>query len=463
MKNLIWYFLFFYVIICAFTILLFDGTGDSGDSITHYLFARYAPAHPALYFDHWAKPLFVLLASPFAQFGFMGIKVFNAFISLLVIFFTYKASLSLGIKNAFLAPVLLVFSPLFYILTFSGLTEPLFALLTILGIFFCSRQKYIAAAVIISFLPYVRSEGLIIIGVFVLYFLYRRSWKIIPCLFAGSVFYGVAGSFVHRDLLWVFTKIPYAKLSSVYGHGRLLHFVEELINVTGVPIYCLFWLGIFSLVVFLFKKCFSAELHILIFLGFLCFFIAHSLFWYLGIFNSMGLKRVLIGIMPLIVLIALQGFNFITENRNWLKDPYKKAFQAALLVYILIFPFTPNPSAIQWEKDMMLNSDQKLAIQTVKFIRETKKINRPLLYNHRYLSIPLEVDYFDPKACKQISRESIAEMKPGDLLIWDNFYTRIESGLSKSALDSMPQLKPSGIYKTNERGREIIFAVFEKK
>ena len=27
-------------------IALFNGTGDAGDSITHYLYARYAPQHP---------------------------------------------------------------------------------------------------------------------------------------------------------------------------------------------------------------------------------------------------------------------------------------------------------------------------------------------------------------------------------------------------------------------------------
>jgi len=28
----------------------------------HYLFARYAPSYPLLYLDHWAKPVFTILA-----------------------------------------------------------------------------------------------------------------------------------------------------------------------------------------------------------------------------------------------------------------------------------------------------------------------------------------------------------------------------------------------------------------
>ena len=452
----------FYAVVCALSIGFFNGTGDSGDSITHYLFARYAPLHPVLYLDHWAKPIFVLLASPFAQFGFIGVKVFNALISMGIIFFTYKTAQQLTIKHPILVAVFLIFSPLFYILTFSGLTEPLFALFTILGIYFCSKQNYLTAALLISFLPYVRSEGLIIIGVFGLYFLYKRLWKPLPLLIAGSVLYGLVGYFVFGNFLWVITEIPYAKLSSVYGQGSLLHFVEQLINVTGVPIYLLFWIGVIGLIVLLLKRKTNAEQHILLLLGFCAFFIAHSLFWYLGIFNSMGLKRVLIGVLPIIALIALLGFNFISGLIN-LKPTAKKTLQILVVVYVLVFPFLPNPSAIQWEKDMMLSPDQKLAIQTAELISKRKNVTYPLLYNHRYLSIPLNNDYFDSKQCKQISFENINQMKTGDILIWDNYFAEFESGYKKEQLDSNVTLTSLAVFKSTEQGKEVVFSVYQKK
>ncbi|WP_317899090.1 hypothetical protein [Aurantibacillus circumpalustris] len=461
MKNLIYYLLLFYALVCVLSITFFSGTGDSGDSVTHYLFAKYAPSHPILFLNHWAKPVFVLLASPFAQFGFIGVKIFNSLISLLVIFFTYKTAEKLEIKNAILVAVFLIFSPLFYILTFSGLTEPLFALFTILGIYFCSKQKHITAALIISFLPYVRSEGLIIIGIFGLYFLYKSLWKPLPFLTLGSVIYGFIGLFVFGDFFWVFTEIPYAKLSSVYGQGAFFHFVEQLINVTGVPIYILFWIGFLFLFALIIKKKTHAEQHILLFLGFCAFFTAHTLFWYLGIFNSMGLKRVLIGIIPLIALISLIGFNFISE-RVHSKPKLKKGVQIFLIGYILLFPFLPNPSAINWEKDMMLNPDQKIAIQVSEFILNEKLINYPLLYNHRYLSIPLNIDYFDSKKCLQITSENIKTMKAGNLLIWDNHYGEFESGFRQGKLDSNSTLTNIGIFKTNELGKNAIFSVYKK-
>ena len=69
--------LFYCWILCSF-----NGTGDDGDSIFHFLYAKYALTHPELFLHHWAKPVFVFLASPFAQFGFMGIKTFNVLLSL---------------------------------------------------------------------------------------------------------------------------------------------------------------------------------------------------------------------------------------------------------------------------------------------------------------------------------------------------------------------------------------------
>ena len=52
-------------------------TYDSGDSIKHYLFARYAFQYPMNYMDSWAKPLFTLISSVPAQAGFIGMKLFQ--------------------------------------------------------------------------------------------------------------------------------------------------------------------------------------------------------------------------------------------------------------------------------------------------------------------------------------------------------------------------------------------------
>src|SRR3989338_1932398 len=228
-----------YLSIALFVVFYFNGTGDAGDSVLHYLFARYAPEHPELYFNHWAKPLYVLLASPFAQFGFIGIKLFNVFVTLFTIYFTYKISAQAGIRNGIFHSVFFLCAPVCFALTFSGLTEPLFALFLSMGIYGVMRNSWITAAIIISFLPFIRSEGLIICAIFSFYFILKHQWKTLPFLLVGHLAYSLAGYFVYKDLFWVFSKIPYAHLSSTYGHGTLFHFANELNYLVGIPIYFL--------------------------------------------------------------------------------------------------------------------------------------------------------------------------------------------------------------------------------
>jgi hypothetical protein len=454
--------LLLYIVIAIVTIIFCTGTGDSGDSINHYLYARYAPRHPALFFDHWAKPLFVLLASPFAQFGFTGMKIFNALAVLFTIMITYRIVTDLKMKNAVVTTVVMIFTPLYYILTFSGLTEPLFALALAAGILMAIRQNHLTCAVIISFLPFIRSEGLIIEAVFALYYIYMRQWKMLLWLLSGSVVYSVAGYFVYHDLLWVFSKIPYAKMSSTYGHGDLFDFVTGLLYVVGVPIYILFWLGVVDLIRKAVVGNISAEKHILVLFGFIAFIVAHSLFWYFGIFNSMGLKRVMLCTMPLIAVIAATGFNFITEELIR-KQRIRSIVQVVLVAYVIVFPFTSNPGAIKWERDMMLGTDQQLAMQAVDFINKNRGGEHVIVTTHPYIAEAMHIDFFDEAKRKELSRESISAMTKGDILIWENWLSVVERGITKESLDADTTL--SNIYNTKgeDRTREIVYAVYEKR
>ena len=98
-----------------------DGTCDSGDSITHYLYARYAFENPENFFNHWAKPFFVLLTSPFAQVGFVGIKIFNCIAAAFTLLCVYKIADETEPRLAWIAPLLLAFTPGYFVHIFSGL------------------------------------------------------------------------------------------------------------------------------------------------------------------------------------------------------------------------------------------------------------------------------------------------------------------------------------------------------
>lgn len=96
------------LLIMAFVL---PGTGDEGDSVTHYLISKYAFETPTNFFDHWGKPLFVLFSSIFAQFGFIGIKFFNVLSTIIAIYFACQTAQQLKIPNVVLLPFILFFRP----------------------------------------------------------------------------------------------------------------------------------------------------------------------------------------------------------------------------------------------------------------------------------------------------------------------------------------------------------------
>jgi hypothetical protein len=443
-----------YTIIAAFTIYYFDGTGDGGDSITHFLFAKYAPVHPELYFDHWAKPFFVLLASPFAQLGFTGIKIFNALLMLGSIIFTVLSARLLNYKYAWIAGLMLIVSPKVYILTFSGLTEPLFAFVLIFSVWLCLRKKNILGAIMISFLPFVRSEGLIICAVFALYFLYRRQYKVVPLLLTGHLIYSVAGYFVYHNLLWVFTAIPYATLKSIYGHGSLFHFLDQMTFVAGIPIYVFFYLGLVWFIYKVAKRQIQSTEVFLVLYPFITFFVAHSLFWYFGIFGSMGLSRVLVGVMPLACLIALNGFNMLTGFFK--QTNLRLTIQFVFIAYLIIFPFSKNNTSVDFKRDMALDIPQQKAQILGKYLNKNYPHNR-LVSSYPYLFMVTQRDYFDLKARIDPNLQSIKTVVPNDVVVWDPWFC----SLSPQEIESTPGLEKKWQLKDRE-GNKSIFIVYQK-
>jgi hypothetical protein len=444
---------------------LFEGTGErgSGDSILHYLFSKYAISTPQLFFNHWAKPVFVLLSFPFAQFGILGMKVFNISIASLTIYYTYQTSQQLQLKNTLIAPILLLCIPLYFVLTFSGLTEILFALFTIFCTYQVLKKNYLIAAIVLSFLPFVRSEGLLIIGVFGFFLAIKKQWKMIPYLIFGHVAYALVGYFYYEDMLWVFTKIPYAKLSSTYNSGDLFHFVHQLFYVVGTPIYALLVIGIIALIISAFKsaKNLLNESSILILGVFLSYFIAHSLFWYLGIFNSMGLKRVLVGVAPFMAIIGLCGYNFISENIK--NENLKKTTQLLVLITVIIFPFSGNKSAIDWEKDLALNNSQLLAKELVEYIHTSEKVYSKYVFTKPYFSELLNINPFDTNVRLELTKENLKQLKSNELIIWDNWFNVVENGMSEKFIRSHPELQELKTFTTQDDGRDVKYILFKRK
>ena len=71
---------------------------DTGDGIMHFFMSQASWENPTLFLEHWGKPFFILLSSPFAQFGFTGLIVFQVLVHFFICIFGYKITKLLEIS-----------------------------------------------------------------------------------------------------------------------------------------------------------------------------------------------------------------------------------------------------------------------------------------------------------------------------------------------------------------------------
>jgi len=448
----------------ALVVLAFskNGTGDQGDSVHHYLCAHYAFDHPRLFFDHWAKPVFTLLSAPFAYFGFAWMKVYNSLVTCLALYITCRSAVVLKYPQPWLAAFFGAFMPRYLLLTQSGLTEPTFALFLILGVYFQLKDKSLTAAILISFLPFVRYEGLVIMGVFGIYYLINREWKYLPLLLTGHVAYSLAGYYFHHDLFWVITENTNATFWS-YGSGSWLHFVKNLFYVIGPPLYFLWLAGIIFMLIVLGKpslglpgKLFRKELW-LVYGSMTAFIGAHTVFHGLGIFKSMGLLRVLICVLPLVALVCLNGWN--AAFRLVPKGKWKEMLKICLLIYVAIFLFSRHPAAVQWERDLSLHPTQVLLEDVAKYLEDFP--GRRFYYTAPYLSMLLNYDHFDWDSNRRFVEFLKDDVPSGSIGIWDNLFNVLDDGIQLEQLEKDSRLRKLKTFEVKNQWYDYQFVVFE--
>ncbi len=428
-------------------IFLADGTGDEGDSIMHYLYARHSWQNPEFFFNHWAKPVFVLLSSPFSQFGMEGMKFFNVIVSTLTLYLAFLTAKELKLPNAWLVPFCMIFSPWLLIVTLSGLTEPLFAFWMMAGIYLLLKRKWIPGLLWLSFLPFVRSEGLIILCVLLVYLLFKKKYRFIPLLIAGHAVYAFAGYYVHYDLLWVFNTLSYAVLHSAYGQGEWMHFVKHMPEVIGKVLVIFLLLGL--LYGFLRKvgRFFMRQHHaisheelFLVYGIFIAYFLGHTVFWALGIFNSFGLIRVMVGVLPLIAIICARGFNFAAY---FLKaGPLKYLVYLALLL-IATFPFMESRYSWNWKRDFSLKADQLAQQKMAEFIKTNfpDHKNQTFYYEAVYVSVVLDKNYFDSTEHKRLRGAFEAGFTKGSYIVWDDWFAPVEGFVTEEMMENDPRFE----------------------
>ncbi len=435
----------------VFILLAIFSTGTHGgaDDYVHYSIARYAFKYPALFLDHWGKPIFTLLSSPFAQFGFTGMKIFNIIVGSFTAYLLYLLLKIRNYKLAIIAPVFLFFAPIYTVLLLSGMTEIFFSFLLVLAIYLFFREKYIFAAIVVSFLPIARTEAFILIPFFIIAFSWRKKWTSLPFLLTAFCLYGLVGwIFVYHDFFWLIHQNPYKYKVPLYGSGELLHFVKNLKNITGLPLLILSIPGFAIAFYNLFKKGIKlqnpeSEEILLIMIPLATYFAAHSYIWWKGIGASIGLIRVMTCIIPLWMFYSVKGLEFISGYLNKYKFA-KYLLAAAALYFVVITPFKVYVIPVK------RLASHEVTKKAADWILSNKLTRYTVFYYEPYVTTALEIDPYNQKASHALVFDNQVPSKglpDSAVLVWDAQFGPNEGGLPLDNIMKDPQMQLLKIFR----------------
>lgn len=457
-----------FILFLFLSVLMYLSKGSiSADSYLHFQITRYALKYPYLLLDPWGKPFFTLLFSPMALFGYDIAKLGNVFIGVLSSYCAFLTAQKLNHKKSIVTIFLVLFSPIYFIVMNSVLTEILFGFFLILIAYLSISGKLNFAALLFSFLPFVRTEGFILLPFFALFLLVKRRWTSLLLLSSGFIIYGFIGLlFYYHDFFWVFTKNPYPFKSDIYGHSDFLYFFKSYNMIWGYLQTILLLIGFLVLIYKLFyssaKESLKSEL-VFVFVPAFIFFIFHVLAWWKGIFASVGELRIISCIIPLTAVIANRGVDFFLSFFQGKRNIQK----FLIFIFCAILIYTPFK---MFKMPLQRNENQKLVYQASLFVNETYPVNK-VYYVDPLVSVVTGRDPYEGELIQQWfpNPEHPHEgLSDGDLVIWDAHFcpneghTPLKNFLDNNQFVVLKYLKPDVSFKVLG-GYDYEVYVFQKK
>ncbi len=414
-----------FTLFIVFTVVIFytENSYGGGDHFSHFKLAYWGWKYPDMLFNHWGKPVFTILISPFAQFGINGARFFNMFIGLATAFFCWRLAVHFRFKYAWLVIILVLFTPIYFIVMFTSLTEPLFSFFLVLAIFLFFKERFIWSAIVISFMPMIRTEGIILIPLFILAWSMKRKFLAIPFLLLGFVMISLLGYGYYDNLWWLVDEIPYTGTAKeIYGSGSLFYFANNNYSILGPVLGYFFLFSIFA-VLYNWKKRDGFKLNdqfyflLLVVGSFVVFFSAHSIAWWQGIGNSLGLYRVIASVAPLAALTAGAGITsiyYFHKNKWW-------RFGVQIALILMMYFFVDN--GIKNHKyGFYISEPQQMLTETADYLKENQYDQYKIYYYNGYLAQIMNFDPRDPaKSQKYLPRKEdfLKNVPNKSIIVWD--------------------------------------------
>jgi hypothetical protein len=439
------------------------------DDVDRYYMARQALSDPELLLHGWGMPMaLALFAVPARIAGYAGVEVTTVVISTGAAVMLGLAAQAVGLAFPWLAVLFLFFQPLFLELSYSALGEPMAALILSGVLWAWYRGRRDRAVVLSGFLPLARIDAGVLTVITLIAGWRHVGWGSRIGALVPVFLWNAAGFATTGELFYVFgaggTR-PFHSLGP-------LHYLQNPLAIVGsVTAFFFVW----ALVARgsgvddadennrfpFFSVCLAAG-HLLVLsilaweslpfgrsIGFLRHAVASApavalvAVWGVGSWLSLSPRRVVVRILfaaVWTVMVAaflsheLAGHAIVGEERL----EYQWWITGSLGVVGLALVWKRLSSARPWiaaavgalacalvlmtVRPIELDPERKAIQAAVDYLGEFQMDKSVVHTNHPWFVFLTERDRYDKTLTPLLTKEAIAEAKPGSLILWENHY-----------------------------------------
>lgn len=390
------------LILIIYLVFDFLSTGTLGeDDIQQFLIAKYSWQNPELLLSLFGKTLFILLISPFTQFGLIGMRIFNSIAATLSCAITYLVAKKLKINNPIFSPILLAFIPYFFLSALSGSSHVLASLFLISSIYLFLKEKYEFSAFLISAATQISQEFLLFIFLWAYILAKEKKFGSILFLFFFPLIV------ILPNLSWFMYNNPYFGLNALrYQIASPFIFIKNVVIAFGPVALILLVFGFYRS----YKK-FNILHACLIF-----YLLIYSLVWYYGLLPTYNITP-LVTVAPIVAIFANYTLDSISMKIN-------KNLRILLLILVLFLTvFQYNYLFIKIP--VPLNEEQKVVKEASDWFVSSNFTDIRIYNDYPFFAYSVNINPFSTGMFRTKDLlENKPEKKPrsGDIIICDTHF-----------------------------------------
>jgi hypothetical protein len=398
------------------------------DSLTHYLYARFAILETHYLVNVWGRPLVTGLYSiPAFYFGRAGVHAVSLWLALICGFVAYAIARRHNYRWPALALIFTLAQPLVFLHSFSELTELPFAALLGLAFLAYQRRQFLVMTILLALSPLARPEGFGFLLLAIVVLRMNRRWWWIPILaipvlawdYLGWVRFGwpdYSSRLPHalQWLLWLKNEWPYAE-ESLYKPGSIFHFVMLMPAVASPIVFPALCIGAWKILRDKSQRLIAA-IPLLILAG-------HSLLYATGKMASSGEMRYMLIVAPFWGVLAANGWTWVFERFSW-RHPLLWTIPGAILPILInetvrVGPFVWGYRVLPQQVEQDYN--MKVARRAARWYRAWPMRDEypRLMAAHPGVFYFLDISPTERLKTREWTAANILAAPPGTILMWD--------------------------------------------